>query len=243
MCIQEILRTNTYLSPSPLGTIETLPAFLGHNPLAVLPISPKNRESEIGNDQWTNLKGILLHPTSVELLFEAFDKAVPVSAFVPLSDFDSTPSTGGLTLKNGLELMSNDDVPNALNLNSIEQDTFDTIWRMMAYTLALVRPRMSDFFDLKDEFQSTGRLIWSSFSNTDVPNNPSDLVTNYGSYYIRVETDDHLFFTMVNQMFTFASLAAPSNHLHSLFIPKSYLASTLNADQSAGDPWPNITKA
>jgi hypothetical protein len=221
------------------GTIDSLPAFIGHNPISVLPLVPNNTQSEVGNDVWTNLRGVTLFPQSAELFYRVFDQVLPVTAFIPLSDFDSTPSTGGLTLKNGLELMNPTDVPNALALSDLDDKTFDTLWELLSYIRTLTKPNPDDT-TLFDEFRTGGRLVWTSFSVTDVPRSAQDVISNFGNYYIRVETPDHLCFCMVNQMFTFANGEYPSNHFHSLFIPRSYLVNLTSASDSKGPPWPSL---
>jgi hypothetical protein len=41
---------------------------------------------------------------------------------------------------------------------------------------------------------------------------------------VRAETDDLLYFGMINSLFSLMLEAEPSNHLHSILIPKRYLA-------------------
>jgi hypothetical protein len=219
------------------GTIDSLPAFIGHNPISVLPLVPNNSQSEVGNDVWTNLRGVTLFPQSAELFYKVFDQVLPVTAFIPLSSFDSTPATGGLTLLNGLELMNPTDVPNALALSDLDDSTFDTLWELLSYIRTLTKPNPDDT-RLVDEFRTSGRLIWTSFSETNVPRTAQEVISKFGNYYIRVETPDHLCFCMVNQMFTFANREYPSNHFHSLFIPRSYLANYTTANESQGPDWP-----
>jgi len=44
-------------------------------------------------------------------------------------------------------------------------------------------------------------------------------------FYVRCETDDLVFFAMVNSLFSLMLEEEPSNHLHSILIPKTYLVS------------------
>jgi hypothetical protein len=221
------------------GTIDSLPAFIGHNPISVLPLVPNNTQSEVGNDVWTNLRGVTLFPQSAKLFYQVFDQVLPVTAFIPLSNFESTPGTGGLTLQNGLDLMNSTDVPNALALSDLDDRTFDTLWELLTYIRTLIKPN-PDVTTLFDEFRANGRLIWTSFSETDVPTSAREVISNFGNYYILVETQDHLCFCIVNQMFTFATRDYPSNHFHSLFIPKSYLDNYIPANESQGPDWPSL---
>ena len=43
-------------------------------------------------------------------------------------------------------------------------------------------------------------------------------------FYVRVETDELLYFGMINSLFSLMLENEPSNHLHSILIPKAYLA-------------------
>jgi hypothetical protein len=51
-----------------------------------------------------------------------------------------------------------------------------------------------------------------------------DLVASRTFFYVRAETDELLYFGMVNSLFSLMLESEPSNHLHSLLIPKAYLA-------------------
>ena len=54
--------------------------------------------------------------------------------------------------------------------------------------------------------------------------NEEDLRSNLNFLKLRIDTDELMFFVMVNQMFTVISENEPTNHLHSLIIPKALLS-------------------
>ena len=56
-----------------------------------------------------------------------------------------------------------------------------------------------------------------------VPLTFEHLVGSRSFFYVRVETDELLYFCMVNSLFSLMLETEPSNHLHSLIIPKKYL--------------------
>ena len=83
------------------GNIDDLPTFLGHNPLivpAATPPQPAGRHEDYL--QWHNMAGVPQFPDAVLVVLEAA-RALPMEAYVPLNQWESTPSTGGLTLKSG----------------------------------------------------------------------------------------------------------------------------------------------
>lgn len=81
----------------------------------------------------------------------------------------------------------------------------------------------------RQAFRASGKMCWTSTGESHglgshLPLRAADLVATRTFFYVRAETDDLLFFVMVNQLFTLVTDVEPSNHLHSILIPKSFLA-------------------
>ena len=78
--------------------------------------------------------------------------------YVPLSQWESTPSTGGLTRKGGKTIA---DTPH-VDLSQVSESDFETLWALMDYTLefsrgARARPE-------KAQFRKSGKLLDDSRS-------------------------------------------------------------------------------
>ena len=149
--------------------------------------------------------------------------------YVPLNLWDSTPATGGLTLKGGKDIKE----MNHVHLADLDEATWEKIWALIDYTLEVprgARPRPE-----RAAFRSEGRMVWTTAvhdhdaekgqsPSSHVPKTVHDLVKSRTFFYVRCETDDLLFFLMVNSLFSLMLENEPSNHLHSIVIEKSYLA-------------------
>ena len=203
--------------------ISDLPTFLGHNPLIVPRQTPAIKGAHEDYLQWHNMAGFPQFPDAVHVVLRA--AAVLDDAwYVPLQQWDSTPATGGLSLKGGRDMR---DV-NHVRMGELDEHTFDTLWALIDYTLEFARgarPRPE-----KDAFRREGRLCWTTcvhHAGDDIrkhlPRDVADLMGQRTFIYVRAETDELLFFAMINSLFTLVLEQEPSNHLHSMFIPKAYL--------------------
>ena len=142
--------------------------------------------------------------------------------YVPLGEFLSTPATGGLTLSGGRQI---GDVPH-LELSKASDEVFNEIWDVIDYTLEFprgARPRPE-----KALFREQGKMLWTTVMTGDdplshLPRTHEDMSASRMFFYVRVETDDLLFFMLVNSLFSLMLETEPSNHLHSILIPKAYL--------------------
>lgn len=219
------------------GTVTDLPTFLGHNPLIVPQESPPRQhedrsarpESDLNHEdylQWRNMAGIPQFPDAVSVILRAV-AFLDESSNIPLDLWDSTPANGGLTLKAGREMTEF----NHLDLSTASEAAFEALWALMDYTLEFprgARPRPE-----KAAFRKGGKLCWTAAVHehadghlaTHLPKSQEELARARQFFYVRAETEDLLYFGMVNSLFSLTVEAEPSNHLHSILIPKKYLAS------------------
>ena len=114
-----------------------------------------------------------------------------------------------------------------MDLATASPSDFEAVWNLIEYTLEFARGSRSNA-DVKAQFRATGKMCWTSTGESHglgsrLPFRVADLVATRTFFYVRAETDDLLFFVMVNQLFTLVNDVEPSNHLHSILIPKSYL--------------------
>jgi len=203
------------------GKVYDLPVFLGHNPLMVPRQSPPVTTHE-DYINWHNMAGVGQFPDIVFAILKA-SKALTADAFVPLRLFDSTPENGGLMLKDGKDISDE----NHLDLSTADQDTFDAVFALIEYTLEFARGNRVTGA-VKADFRKSGKMCWTSTGESHgigahLPVRVADLIATRSFFYVRAETDELLFFVMVNQLFTLVNDVEPSNHLHSILIPKSYL--------------------
>lgn len=212
------------------GKVTDLPTFLGHNPLIVPQMSPPLMHDDGGlatahedYNQWRNMAGVPQFPDAVKVVVEA-TALLTETGYIPLRLWDSTPATGGLTLKDGKDMR---DFAH-LDLSKVPDADFETLWALIDYTLEFSRGARSR--PEKAAFRKSGRLCWTSVVHPGeeptfhLPKTASDLVKARQFFYVRAETDELLYFGMINSLFSLMLEAEPSNHLHSILIPKSYLA-------------------
>jgi hypothetical protein len=216
------------------GTVDDYPVFIGHNPLVVpLKSPPPPTEGPFSRHfyQWRNMAGIDQFPDVVARLLLVSDQ-LTVNEYVPLNQFDSTPETGGLTLKNGKTI---EDVAH-LKLDSIPMERFETIWALVHYTLECARGVRSYDYE-REQFHREGRMLWTTFVNPDsskaditkhLPRDMMEMRSSRSFLYIQVETDEFLYFALMNTLFTLVVENEPSNHLHSIVIRKSQLKAWTN---------------
>ena len=211
------------------GELTDLPTFLGHNPLIVPRVSPP-LSVDIGTDgdedyvQWHNMAGIPQFPDAVRVILRATAVLQDSGGFVPLDRWESTPSTGGLTRKDGKTIA---DTPH-VDLSTVSDADFEALWAVIDYTLefsrgARARPE-------KAQFRKSGKLCWTTVTHPGesathhLPKTVAALVNARQFFYLEAQTDELLYFGMVNSLFSLMLDSEPSNHLHSILIPKSYLA-------------------
>jgi hypothetical protein len=212
------------------GTVSDLPTFLGHNPLIVpqaapAPVNDDGGTAQAHEDylQWRNMAGVPQFPDAVRVVIEA-TSVLGATGYIPLRLWDSTPSNGGLSLKEGKDMRDFTHV----DLSAVGEAEFEALWGLIDYTLEF--PRGARTRPEKSAFRSSGRLCWTSAVHGDeqptahLPKKASDLVRARQFFYVRAETDDLLYFGMINSLFSLMLEAEPSNHLHSILIPKRYLA-------------------
>ena len=206
------------------GNVDDLPTFIGHNPLVVPRTSPPSNNDHEDYVQWHNMAGFPQFPDAVRVTLKVAHLLHP-SSYVPLHKFASTPSTGGLTLSDGKDITEG---PH-LHLSEADDATFEAIWALIDYTLEFARGGRAR--PEKATFRKEGRLVWTTpvFKGEadlkhHLPQTADDLVNKRAFFYVRVETDEYLYFGMINSLFTLVLENEPSNHLHSIIIPKSYLA-------------------
>lgn len=211
------------------GAVTDLPTFLGHNPLVVPQASPPRQETALENYlQWRNMAGIPQFPDAVKVVLGVSALLSEERGYVPLDQWDSTPGNGGLTLKGGKAMQ---DAPHVV-LSELSDADFEAVWALIDYTLEFprgARPRPE-----KAAFRKDGLLSWTTTVHDDdeqqlqdLPRTAGDLVSARKFFYVRAETpgsDGLLYFGMVNSLFSLMLESEPSNHLHSILIPKSYLA-------------------
>eukprot|EP00930_Biecheleria_cincta_P095120 TRINITY_DN87143_c0_g1_i1.p1 TRINITY_DN87143_c0_g1~~TRINITY_DN87143_c0_g1_i1.p1 ORF type:complete len:489 (-),score=73.00 TRINITY_DN87143_c0_g1_i1:284-1750(-) len=212
------------------GKLDTMPAFFGHNPIKVLRIVPPSSSEENGTtyDLWRNFNGMNLFqfPDILQKVF-AVSRILPKSACIPLSWFDSTPATGGLTLSDGKTISD----LQYYDLSGASEELFAIYMDLVEYTVLTRRdslPSMDRLYvhDYVQAFRKSGKMIWTSITPDRLPTDIADL-NDLDFFYVQIETDDWLYFAMLNQMFTFVAEKNPSNHLHSMLTPKFYLNGVL----------------
>ena len=135
-------------------------------------------------------------------------------------------------------------VPVTVNLErgwsqALDEATWETVWALIDYTLEFprgARPRPE-----RAAFREEGVMVWTTAAHHHdgahahesregeqpfhLPKSVADLVASRSFFYVRVETPELFFFAMVNSLFSLMLETEPSNHLHSIVIPKSYLKS------------------
>ena len=198
------------------GGVTDLPVFLGHNPLVVPRASPPTKDNE-DYANWKNSAGIPQFPDAVRVMLRA-SSALQDESYVPLDKFESTPSTGGLTLLDGKTIGDF----NHLDLAKASDGDFDAVWALIDYTLEFsrgARPRDAE----RAAFRKGGKLCWTTGKGQDLPRTAHALSASRIFFYVQVETEDLLYFVLVNSLFSLMLETEPSNHWHSILIPKAYL--------------------
>jgi len=208
---------------------DDMPVFLGHNPLIVPEVTPPllREHNDKANDNyhplmWTNMAGTAQFAESVNLVVKISNfllKSAPGS-FVSLDNWRSTGSSGSLSLNEGLSISDFD----VFDLSIATDNDFQIMWNIVDYTLKFAHGHKSTKKQ-RDLFRREGKAIWTSTSppETNLPLTDEDLRSNMNFINLRIETDDYLFFVMINQMYVVVSENEPTNHLHSIYVKKSLM--------------------
>ena len=204
------------------GTISDLPTFLGHNPLVVPRQSPPRSKHHEDYSQWRNMAGLPTFPDAVSVMLQCI-RILSADSFVPLAQFVSTPETGGLTLTGDRKIT---DVPH-VHLANLAAVDFEKVWALLDYTLEFARGTRAR--PEREVFRREGRMIWTSVGHegeafdSHLPKSAGDLQSSRKFFYLQVETEGLFYFVMINSLFSLMLEDEPSNHWHSILIPKSYL--------------------
>lgn len=220
------------------GAIDDLPVFIGHNPLVVPQVSPPLEHHDPQHYvQWRNMAGIDQFPDIVAQTLEV-SRYLSLMSYVPLTEWDSTPQTGGLTLSNSRTM---DDV-NHIKLATVPEDKFRNVWGVIDYTLGLARGVRSHARE-RHLFRTEGKLCWTSAVYGDesplshLPHTMDELLHTRSFIYLHIETEELLYFALLNTLFTLVVENDPSNHIHTLLMNKSQLATWKHAPWLKNAPW------
>ena len=96
------------------------------------------------------------------------------------------------------------------------------MWALIDYTLEFsrgARPRDAE----RAAFRKGGKLCWTTGKGQDLPRTAHALSASRIFFYVQVETEELLYFVLVNSLFSLMLETEPSNHWHSILIPKAYL--------------------
>ena len=118
-----------------VGGVKDLPVFLGHNPLIVPKQSPPTSSKHEDYVNWRNMAGVPQFPDAVRVMLRAASFLGPHS-HIPLNQFESTPATGGLTLRGGKTMADF----SHLDLAAANESKFDAIWELIDCRARLPRP-------------------------------------------------------------------------------------------------------
>lgn len=206
--------------------VKDTPVFLGHNPLIVpSETPPTDRKPNDRSDgtidflMWENMAGVGQFQEAVDLVLNAANTlldSVPDS-YVPLSNWTSQSRLGALLPAEP----AHDKV--GIKLSSVDEETFETIWAAIQYTMKFARGYRGTDLE-KSIFHDEGKVIWTTTKDIEngLPLSEEDLRSNTNFVNMYIETNDWLYFIMVNSMFTVISESEPTNHMHSILIPLKY---------------------
>lgn len=168
------------------------------------------------------MAGVAQFAESVQLVLDGANTLLDIApdSYVPLSEWELTGYTGALQLKEK-------DLTDYkyFDLSTAKESEFNKIWPLIEYTLTFSRGNGSTKAE-RDLFRYQGKAIWttSSSSMEGLPLNEDDLRSNLNFLNLLIETDELIFFVMVNHLFTVISENEPTNHLHSVIIPKALIS-------------------
>ena len=199
---------------------------------------------------WQNMAGIQQFAEAERLILVA-SKVLETSAsksYLPLKEWDSTPVLGGFSPAADL-VDGNDEASlemySTWDLSTASQSDFDAIWALVEYTLKFSRGNQPTSAE-RDLFRREGKVIWTTSFPPELDQDPTDeqFDTNYlpvsgedlrntlTFLNLRIETEEWLYFSLVNSMFTVLSEFEPSNHLHSILLEKKWMT----GDHACTDP-------
>jgi hypothetical protein len=223
--------------------ISDTPVFLGHNPLIViLQTPPLEREHDERSEEdqfdhmlmWQNMAGVTQFAEGVDIVLQCANALQEEeTSYIPLKLWNSVGHFGGLDLKDGKSIEDY----NPMDLSKVDEVAFDRVWALIDYSLKFSRGKRSTS-DERDLFREEGKAVWTTSSPPEegLPLSEEDMLGNLNFFYVRAETDEWVFFCMVNQLFTLVSESEATYHLHSILVRKEYL----NCDNACcpGDPCP-----
>jgi len=211
--------------------VQDFPVFLGHNPLIVPETTPpmeRDHDERAHPDQfydplmWNNMAGVAQFAEGVQLVLDCASELLlyAPTSYVPLTNWVSKGYIGALQFAGGKAITDFDFV----DLSHVSDETFSKYWSMIEYTLKFARGDGSTDADERI-FRSEGKAVWTTSTPPEegLPLTEDDLRSNLNFLNLRIETDELLFFVMVNQLYTVISENEPTNHLHSILIQKNLI--------------------
>lgn len=210
--------------------ITDLPVFLGHNPLIVPspppPLTRAYNERALEDDHheylmWENTAGIAQFAEGVQIVLDCANELQNQNgSYVPLENFISVSRFGALDFGNNMTINNF----TYMDLTTSSDEEFDHIWRLIEYTLKFSRGNRPATTE-RNLFRQSGKAVWTTTAPPEdgLPLSEADMIGELNFFYVRVETDDWVFFCMVNQMFTVMSETQATNHLHSILVERKLL--------------------
>jgi len=211
--------------------VQDFPVFLGHNPLIVPETTPPMERDPFEKEDsahfydprmWNSMAGVAQFAEGVQLVLDCARELLlnAPTSYVPLTNWVSRGYIGALQFAGDKAITDFDFV----DLSLVSDETFSNYWSMIEYTLKFARGDGST--DAEERiFRSEGKAVWTTSTPPEegLPLTEEDLRSNLNFLNLRIETDELLFFVMVNQLYTVISENEPTNHLHSILIKKNLI--------------------
>merc|ERR1740124_2074711 len=211
--------------------VQDFPVFLGHNPLIVPETTPPMERDPFEKEDavhfydplmWNNMAGVAQFAEGVQLVLDCARELLlnAPTSYVPLTNWVSRGYIGALQFAGDKAITDFDFV----DLLHVSDETFSKYWSMIEYTLKFARG--DGLTDAEERiFRSEGKAVWTTSTPPEegLPLTEEDLRSNLNFLNLRIETDELLFFVMVNQLYTVISENEPTNHLHSILIKKNLI--------------------
>jgi len=165
------------------------------------------------------MAGIAQFAEAVEIILVGANELLTSApdAYVPLNNWDSEGRFGALFLADNKDIT---DFP-YLDLSIVPEETFNKFWEMVKYTLKFARGN-GEMSKERTMFRNEGKVIWTTSNppKEGLPLTEDDMRRNMNFIDVYIETDEWMFFVMVNQMYVVVSESEPTNHMHSILVPK-----------------------